>query len=555
MEIYRIEDLNFKYPLAESSSLKNINLEINQGEFLTICGKSGSGKTTLLRQLKPSLSPHGEKEGRIYFKNKDIEDLSQKEEAGKIGYILQNPDNQIVTDKVWHELAFGLENFGLDNKTIRLRVGEMASYFGIHKWFNKRTMDLSGGQKQLLNLASVMAMQPEVLILDEPTSQLDPIAASDFINTLKQINQDLGVTIIMTEHRLEEIIPICDRLLVVDKGEIISLDRPREVVKKLDKEEHPMFKSMPVASQIYSEIGFFTSYPLTVKEGRLVVEKILNGEEVASFNFEEDFGQNEILVELDEIWFRYDKSGEDVLSNLSLKIRKGQILSILGGNGTGKSTLLSIIGSLDRPYRGKVLINGENIYKSKNREKYKGKIGFLPQDPQVLFLKENVKEDLLSVFPRKERGNKEKKVEEVLNTVDLINLENMHPYDLSGGEQQRLALAKILLLEPELILLDEPTKGMDNFFKEKFGKILVDLKNMGKTIVLVSHDIEFSSRYSDRAAMLFNGEIITENTTREFFAGNSYYTSSANKMIRNIVPEAILKEDVVKLCKAKIESE
>ncbi len=555
MEIYRIEDLNFKYPLAESSSLKNINLEINQGEFLTICGKSGSGKTTLLRQLKPSLSPHGEKEGRIYFKNKDIEDLSQKEEAGKIGYILQNPDNQIVTDKVWHELAFGLENFGLDNKTIRLRVGEMASYFGIHKWFNKRTMDLSGGQKQLLNLASVMAMQPEVLILDEPTSQLDPIAASDFINTLKQINQDLGVTIIVTEHRLEEIIPICDRLLVVDKGEIISLDRPREVVKKLDKEEHPMFKSMPVASQIYSEIGFFTSYPLTVKEGRLVVEKILNGEEVASFNFEEDFGQNEILVELDEIWFRYDKSGEDVLSNLSLKIRKGQILSILGGNGTGKSTLLSIIGSLDRPYRGKVLINGENIYKSKNREKYKGKIGFLPQDPQVLFLKENVKEDLLSVFPRKERGNKEKKVEEVLNTVDLINLENMHPYDLSGGEQQRLALAKILLLEPELILLDEPTKGMDNFFKEKFGKILVDLKNMGKTIVLVSHDIEFSSRYSDRAAMLFNGEIITENTTREFFAGNSYYTSSANKMIRNIVPEAILKEDVVKLCKAKIESE
>lgn len=556
MEIYRIQDLSFKYPLSQKENLKNISLDIRQGEFLTICGKSGSGKSSLIRQLKPSLSPHGVRTGLIEFKGRNIEDLSRREDASQIGYILQNPDNQIVTDKVWHELAFGLESLGFDNKDIRLKVAEMASYFGIHNWFNKKTSDLSGGQKQLLNLASTMVMQPAVLILDEPTSQLDPIAASDFINTLKQINKDLGVTVIITEHRLEEIIPVSDRLAVLDNGKLIALDRPELIGKQLYELGHPMFKSMPTASQIYGLLGYKGEFPLTVNQGRLFVENKLKNKNILSkkkvTRAELD---KEIILEAEELWFRYDKKSKDILKNLSLKVRKGQILSILGGNGTGKSTLLKLMAGLEKPYRGRIMLRGKNINKISYEDRYKENLGVLPQDPQSLFVKEVVEEDLYEMFPKKLRTNSKDRIEEVLKLVELENLRHMHPYDLSGGEQQRLALAKILLLEPDILLLDEPTKGMDNFFKDKFAQILNKLKKQGKTIVIISHDIEFCARYSDRSAMLFNGQIITENTTRDFFAGNSFYTTSANKIIRHIFPEAITTEDVINLWPSLIEKE
>ena len=227
MALFEIEHLTFAYPTApDAPCLRDVSLTLEAGEYLALCGKSGSGKTTLLRQLKSVLAPHGKKSGVIRFDGRALENVDAREQAGRIGYVMQNPDSQIVTDKVWHELAFGLESLGCDQRTMRLRVAEMASYFGIQDWFHREVAELSGGQKQLLNLASVMAMQPDVLILDEPTSQLDPIAAADFLNTIARLNRELGTTILLSEHRLENVLSVCDRVAVMEEGRITIADPP-----------------------------------------------------------------------------------------------------------------------------------------------------------------------------------------------------------------------------------------------------------------------------------------------------------------------------------------
>ena len=252
MEHFKIEDLNFSYPTAKGKlSLENVSLTISKGEYIVLCGRSGSGKTTLLRHLKTVLAPHGKRSGSITFNGVPLEQVSERDQASKIGYVMQNPDDQIVTDKVWHELAFGLESLGTDQKVMRARVAEMACYFGIQDWFHRNVADLSGGQKQLLNLASIMAMQPEVLILDEPTSQLDPIAASDFLNTVRKINIELGTTVIVTEHRLEDIFPYADRAIVMDEGRIIADDTPRNIGKLLYEQKNLMFAAMPTPVRVF----------------------------------------------------------------------------------------------------------------------------------------------------------------------------------------------------------------------------------------------------------------------------------------------------------------
>ncbi len=539
MEAFKIENLNFSYPESENKALSNINITIDNGEFLTICGKSGSGKSTLLRQLKTVLTPHGETNGEIYFLGQLLDDVSDRRQTSEIGYVLQSPENQIVTDKVWHELAFGLESLGYDSETIRLRVAEMASFFGIHTWFHKKVTELSGGQKQILNLASIMTMQPKVLILDEPTSQLDPIAASDFMQTVKKINTDLGTTIIMTEHRLEEIIPISDRLVVMDKGEIISDDIPEIVGDKLYNIDHPMFRSMTSAMQIYKGVENDLACPITVNEGRNWIDKFMDGKDINTDFINTDIKERpeKIAIKVKDLWFKYEKDLPDTIKDLSLEVREGEFYSIVGGNGTGKTTALSLINGINKAYRGKVKIESKNIVQ-------------LPQNPQNLFVKKTVELDLYEMLSNKKLTNEEKskKIEEIVKLTELEHLLDMHPYDLSGGEQQRAALAKVLLLNPEILLLDEPTKGLDNFFKEKLAEILRSLTEDGVTIVMVSHDIEFCSKYADICSMFFDGSAITTNDTKKFFAGNSFYTTSSNRIARHICKELVTVEDVIQVC-------
>ena len=555
MESFKFENLSFSYPNRCYKALDDINFTVNQGEFILLCGKSGCGKTTLLRLLKSSLAPHGEISGSICFNGKPLASYDVKEQASGIGFVMQNPDNQIVTDKVWHELAFGLESLGYKQTEIRTRVSEMASFFGIQTWFYKKVTELSGGQKQLLNLASVMAMQPSVLILDEPTSQLDPIAAGEFLKTIEKINRELGTTVILTEHRLEDAFPMADRVVVMDDGKIIADSTPEKVGKILKEKNHDMYKALPTPMRVYGEVENALPCPLTVRDGRTWLEEYskentLNPIVIPCDELKEN---NDIVIEIKDAWFRYEKELPDIVKGFNLSIHKGELFCLVGGNGTGKTTALSLISGLNTPYRGDVLIKGQSI--SKIKSLYDGLLGVLPQNPQSVFVKKTVYLDLMEILSDKKLA-KEEKEQKVQNISALCRIENLldsHPYDLSGGEQQRAALAKILLMEPEILILDEPTKGMDAHFKEEFADILLDLKANGVTILMVSHDIEFCAEYADRCALVFDGSITSIDTPREFFKGKNFYTTSANRMARTKLPDAVLAEDIILACGGKVE--
>ncbi len=574
MNILEIRDFSFSYPNQEKRALTEISLDIKEGTLNVICGRSGCGKSTLLRQMKSVLAPHGERKGMIFYKGKPLAELEHRTQSKEIGFVMQNPDNQIVTDKVWHELAFGLESLGYDNATIRLRVAEMASYFGIHSWFYREVKELSGGQKQLLNLAAIMAMHPSLLILDEPTSQLDPIAASDFLETVKKINRDIGTTVIITEHRLQDIIPFADKVFVMDQGKLITEGTPGEIGLELKKREHGMFLSMPVPMQIFASVDSDLACPLTVSDGRMWMQEYLNlhpevvrGTEIREEQEKEakdrKQGKNKKekpAIEVKEVWFRYEKESADVIRDLSFQVKKGEFYAVVGGNGTGKSTTLSLLCRIRAPYRGKIILDGQDIRKFSDRELYNGYLGVLPQNPQSLFLKKTVLEDLYSVIGgKKEKTSpeypinmkKEKAIEGIVSLTHLEGLLERHPYDLSGGEQQRLALAKVLLLRPKILLMDEPTKGMDAEYKEELGEILKKLQQHGITIFMISHDVEFVAEYADRVGLFFEGNIVTNKETREFFAGNSFYTTAANRMARQFFPEAVTGRDVVKCLKGR----
>ena len=533
MELFTIRNLNFAYPEQEKNAISDLSLSVQPGEFLVLCGPSGCGKSTLLRQLKTVLAPHGRRSGEILFDGKKLDELSQREQAEKIGFVQQSPENQIATDKVWHELAFGLESLGCDTPTIRRRVAEMASFFGIQEWFYKPVTELSGGQKQLLNLASVMVLQPKVLILDEPTSQLDPIAASDFLATLGKINRELGTTIILTEHRLEEAFGFASRVAVMDGGRLLCTGTPAEVGAELKSSGNAMFLAMPAAMRIWAASDSKAACPISVCDGRNWLLDYAKTHELQPIPEEDkNAPDTENVVSAQELWFKYDKDLPDVVKGLSLELRKGEFLALLGGNGTGKTTTLKLLARLQRPYRGELTITGS--------------VGMLPQNPQALFVKSTVRADLLEILPKSER--KTERLAQVVSLCKLTELLDRHPYDLSGGEQQRAALAKILLLNPDVLLLDEPTKGLDAEFKQVFGQILHTLQASGVAILMVSHDIEFCAKYADRCALFFDGNIVTEAEPRTFFSGNSFYTTAANRIARDVLSDAVTPEDVIVAC-------
>ncbi len=650
MNCIEVKDFGFRYPNAERPALSEIRMKVEEGSFTVLCGKSGCGKSTLLRHLKTVLAPHGEKKGMIRYMGKDLRTVDQRTQAAGIGYVLQNPENQIVTDKVWHELAFGLESLGYDTPTIRLCVGEMASYFGIQEWFRKNVNELSGGQKQLLNLASVMAMHPCLLILDEPTSQLDPIAASDFLETIRRINRDIGTTVLLTEQRLENVIPWADQVYVMEEGQMMVHGTPEDVGKFLKDKGHDMFLSMPAPMQICAGVRSLPEWkdstgssvrfredsdsgepspgrsgcPLTVRQGRRWLRdllksmvpgpasKVLSGsfpgpspetlpasssgpafrlsasesasglsssetasgqsssETASGQSSHEPFSgtagkktgrvhQNRKQQEIPEIrirdvWFRYERDLPDVIQGLSLEIRKREIFALVGGNGTGKSTAMSLIAGIRSPYRGKIWLEGREIGKYSDDELYHGFLGVMPQDPQSLFVKKTVREDLYEMIDgKRERKSKAypidmKKADAVKGIAVLTKLGHLldrHPYDLSGGEQQRLALAKVLLLRPRILLMDEPTKGMDNHYKRELGEILRTLTGHGVTVLMISHDIEFCAQYADRTGLFFQGNVVACKDTASFFAGNQFYTTAANRMARQYFPKAVTVDDVI----------
>ncbi len=572
MGIFEIENLTFTYPGRPKPSLENVSFSVAEGDFVVLCGASGSGKTTLLRLLKPELSPAGSKQGRILYTGKALPENDepvegQEPEQIDIGVVLQNPQHQIVTDKVWHELAFGPENLGWSKDVIGVRIAEMAGYFGIQHWFRKEVKDLSGGQKQLLNLAAVMVMNPKVLLLDEPTSQLDPVAAEDFLDAVAKINREMGTTIIITEHRLDYLLSMCDRMLLLDTGKLVVDDLPKPGIYRLAEKQHPMVLSMPAVSRAYLKVeqslsakqslpaDSRQSVPLDVREGRrwlatLLTDKISTddllslGPEEQSTCSSQKLEASSVAVKVKNVWFRYSRHEADVLRGLSMEMYAGETIAVVGGNGSGKSTLLRTICGLGKPYSGKVKTYGKKVL-------------LMPQDPQSVFASETVEEELQEMVQgdagsRNASGRNGNDKEAVLVMAKLLHLEEVlasHPYDISGGEQQRVVLGKILLANPDIVLMDEPTKGMDNSLKRELGNILMQLKQQGKTIVIVSHDIEFCATHADRCAMLFDGKIVSQGTARELFSRNRFYTTACSKMSNGYFEKVITPEDVAYLLK------
>lgn len=544
MAVLTLEDLSFTYPGGAAPTLNHVNLTVAQGEYILLCGKSGSGKTTLLRHLKTVLSPHGSRTGTVRLDGIPLEEIGLRQQAEKIGFVMQNPDDQIVTDKVWHELAFGLENLGMEQSLMRLRVAEMASFFGIQDWFHREISQLSGGQKQLVNLAAIMAMQPEILILDEPTSQLDPIAAADFLNTLKKINRELGTTILITEHRTEDIFPAADRVVVMEQGRITADGDPRTVARRLYESGSQMFPALPAPVRIFYGADAQGTCPLTVREGRnWLTSQFPTPPRISAPEAEAPFPAGKIpALEIREGWFRYERTSPDVLKGLSFSVPQRALYAIVGGNGSGKSTTLKTACGICKLYRGSVRVFGKPLQAYKGRL-FDGCLSMLPQDPKCIFVKQTVLDDL------KEMSGDREKIHETARLCQIDHLLHAHPADLSGGELQRAALAKVLLTQPKLLLLDEPTKGLDSFFKQSFASILRQLCREGLTVVMVSHDVEFCAEYADVVGMFFDGQLLASNTPRKFFGSNSFYTTSAGRMSRSTFRNAVTAGDVISLLK------
>ena len=536
MDIFRLENFYFAYPQARQWTLANISFSVPEGSFNLLCGPSAGGKSTLLRQLKPILTPKGSHKGDIYFYDKPLSALDAAEQSQRIGFVWQNVENQLVTNKVWHELAFGLESLNMDTAAIRRRVGEIADFFGISALFAKNVAELSGGQKQLLNLAAVMVTKPEVLILDEPTAMLDPLAAADFIAALAKLNAEYGTTIILAEQRLEDVLPLAHQVIVLEEGQIITQGTPEEAAEYLLQTKHPFSLSLPACSLIQRSVEKNTPLALTIRQGRLWLKDYAHLHPPASFTPPPYTPNKNIALQLKEVWFNYPQQ-EDVLKSFSLTLHQGEFLALLGANGSGKSTALSLIAGYLAHRRGKIAL--------------KGKAAMLPQNPQTLFSQNTVLKDLKADLPA---NTPEERLNEVINLCRLADLLDLHPYDLSGGQQQRLAFAKNLLLEPDFILLDEPTKGLDNAFKESFGHILKDLQAKGVSIIMASHDLSFCAQYADCCAFCFNGQIIDTAEVHEFFSTNSYLTTAVSRMCREYIPQVITVAEAVTALKGHLPS-
>lgn len=527
MEILSCENVAFKYNESTDYAISDCTFSVKKGEKIMLCGASGSGKSTLLRLLKRELSPRGELSGNITLMGKDRSELSDRESAEKVGFVMQSPDSQTVCDKVSAELAFGLESFGVKSSEIQSRVGEMAAFFGIEPLYDRDISTLSGGQKQLVALCSVMATDPDILLLDEPTAQLDPVAARELLGILDRLNKEMGVTIIIAEHDPEELFDSCDKILYLAKGKTEFFGTPALTAKYFV--ENALEGFLPETAKAFARLC--DDLPLNVRQGRAKLEK-LGVTDIPKQAVNDTERAEPYALQCKNLWQRYEKNSPDILKGCDLAVRKGEVYGLLGSNGGGKSTLLRVICGLCKPYMGTVSLFGKKQKAYKNGSLFREMLAFLTQEPVTMFVKESVREDLL------QSGDKVT-VENVSQRMGIEHLLDRHPWDLSGGEIQKCAFAKILLADPKIIVLDECTKGMDSFAKKALGDVLASLKDEGRTILLVTHDLEFAAQYCDRCGLLFDGKIVAEDNAVEFFSHNRFYTTAAARLTRGFFSGAV----------------
>ena len=529
MAYLTVEGVSFTYPESGAPALEEVDLQIERGELVALLGATGSGKSTLLRLIKPELRQNGDLRGKVEWDGRPVDSLTPRESAG-IGYVAQNPEEQLVTDKVWHELAFTMENLGALRGQIARRIAETSAYFDIDDLYARETATLSGGQKQLVNLAAVMTADPALLLLDEPTAQLDPIAATRFLETVVRLNRELGLTMIVSEHRIEELFAMCDRIVILDRGRVRFNGTPREAAKHA--QEHLRF--LPAAARLFYLTGGRGEAPLSIREGQNYVSTFNNSDKELTCNKKQENGDPALALK--NVYFRYEKSGADVLFDLSLTVYGGEIFALLGANGAGKSTAAAVAAGLRKPYSGSVRLFGKRLRDYRDGTLYKGNISLLPQDVESLFLHETVREELAGC---------EAAIREL--PYDFAPLYDRHPYDLSGGERQLLALCKALASQPRVLLADEPSKGLDREMKDLLIEVFRGLKERGVTVVLITHDVEFAALCADRCALFSQGGIAAVDSAADFFSDNRFYTTAASRMTRRFVDGAYTVERAARL--------
>lgn len=503
MESISVKNLNFKYKGGNAFSLKNINFEINKGEFALLCGPSGCGKTTLLRLLKDELRPGGDLSGEI----------NCSYDSMHIGYLFQNPESQIVCKTVEEELVFGAENIGMGAEEIRRSVAEITAYLGMEKMLHSDTQTLSGGLKQMLNLASILMMKPKILLLDEPVSQLDPVCKYDFVKLIERLKDELCITILMIEHNMGEFLPMADKVLYMENGLLEYQGGSDGMVNMLIKKDKPFRESLPETIKFYIEQSKnknepeLSDIPYTVKD--VVKQCEINPDKLYKKAFDGDCtDRNNEILQLKSAYFRYEKKSPDILKDLSLTLEKGKIYSLIGGNGSGKSTLFSVLSGYRKMYKGKLKANGS--------------VGLLPQNPIYAFFEDVLENDYKMIASCEQI---QKMIKSFGFCKEIENFLSKNPLDLSGGQMQKAAIGKMLLKEFDIFLMDEPVKGMDGMEKKKFGQLLSDLKLSGKTILFISHDLEFAQEYSDECLFMFDGRIIAKDIPENIFCNNRFYTT------------------------------
>lgn len=479
MESIVCEKLNFAYPTSRSAVLNDVDFRINEGEFCLVIGTSGAGKSTLLKLMKKEIAPAGTLDGSIKV-------------FGKVGYVAQNVEENIVTDKVRSELSFGLTNMGADRETTELSVSETASYFNLCDKLDCDVSTLSGGEKQILNLASVMIMKPDILVLDEPTCQLDPVSAQRFVTVVKGLHRDFGTTVVMSEHLTGELFPYADSVLAIENGRVLFKASPQNAAQRLRQSGNSLLGEVPLFMRLFDGAS-------TVGECR----NVLKNQNIKPLDLSEE--KAEAVLKLKSISFAYVKN-HDVLKSLDLKIFGGKINVILGANSSGKSTALKVASGVLTPHHGKV--------------KTDKRVSMLCQNPLDLFTKERCADEV-------EFG-------EITSFLQIDDIKEQHPYDISGGQAQRLALAKVLQKNADIILLDEPTKALDSELKIKLADVLLKLCESGKTVVVATHDIDFAGEYGDYISFLSNGEIVTTMPRRKFFSSLNFYTTCTSKITGGI---------------------
>ena len=549
VELIKVVDFNFEYSLAKHKSLSDINLNVNSGDFITIAGDSGSGKTTLLRQMKPELWPVGKRTGEIYFEGQPISKLPKRESAQSIGMVFQNPDDQLVMDNVIQELAFSLENINVPTDVIQQRIAELVSFLGLQDILYENVQNLSGGRKQLVNLAAVLILRPKLLILDEPTAQLDPIATKEFISLLSRVHDELGIAIVMSEHILDDVLPLSNKLWILEHGELKAEGSVAEVLKSISKDSH-LKSFIPDVPYLFLQEDLpnklqLTDLPLTVAQGREVLQANhvkLNG----NLQVRADESQQPVVAKLSHLAFEYDKNGNYILNDLNLTVHKQDWLAIIGKNGTGKTTLLKSIMGLLSLRRGRVQLLGKKLsYWLKNTDRFYKEVSYLSQNPSDYFSYDTVREEFVERAKQLKIDNPESAAESMLKKLTIENIADRNPYDASGGEQQLIALGILLFSNPKLLFMDEPTKGLDPIRRQELGNILEKLQiEQELTVVMVSHDMNFSAQFATQCALLFDGKLVAQAEPHQFFADNFFYTTTVNRMLRYQLPKVIQRGEV-----------